>query len=145
MKWVKTWTWFLVHNESKIIKPVKCWIYEHYSPSSTAVCAGWWAATGPSIGAECCKSDVTPLCYHRHRCSHFLKQSYCRFHTVFAHLCQLSQAVTVCGSDHRKGRRRTISLNFKDTHQRGKSLLYIHNSQRSSSQKNDANLKRCVT
>lgn len=45
----------------------------------------------------------------------------------------------------RKERRRTISLNFKDAHQRGKSLLNIHNRQRSSSQKNEANLKRCLT
>lgn len=60
---------------------------------STPVCAGWGAATGPSIGAKCCKSDLTPLCYCHHRCSHF---SYWHFHTVFAHLRQPALAGCDC-------------------------------------------------
>lgn len=51
MKLVKTWTRFLIHNDSKIIKSVKRWIYEHCFPAQhTALCrvviSNWFLALG---------------------------------------------------------------------------------------------------
>lgn len=70
------------------------------------------------------------------------KAKFLPFSHRFLLFCVISRSLWLCGSDPRKEKRGTISLNSKDAHQRGTSLLYSHNSQRSSSQKNNANLKR---